>query len=318
MSEAPEALRVEVPAALGGVRLDRAVALLTGLSRSAVRALVEGGAVRLDGEVAARGSVVLEAGADLVIEGARPAVPVLEADPSVAFDVVASDADVVVVDKPWDLVVHPGAGQRAGTLASGILARFPDVGRLAEEGLCAPERPGIVHRLDRGTSGLLVVARTPRALASLGAQMAGHSAERRYVALVRGEVAEDRGVVDAPLGRSLRRPTQMAVSATGRPARTSYVVLRRYGDPDTTLLDLALDTGRTHQIRVHMAAIGHPVVGDERYGERGATGLARGRFFLHAYALAFDHPADGRRVSYRSALPEDLADFLKKRPALGS
>ncbi len=315
MSGPPETLRVEVPAALDGVRLDRAVALLRGLSRSAVRSLVEAGGVRVDGVVQPRGSALLATGGRLEIDGVAPEVPVLEADPGVAFDVVESDEDVVVVDKPWDLVVHPGAGHRSGTLAGGVLARFPDVGRLAAEGLCPPERPGIVHRLDRGTSGLLVVARSPRALASLGAQMAAHGADRRYAALVGGIVADDRGIVDAPLGRSVRRPTQMAVSASGREARTSYVVLARYPATRSTLVALALDTGRTHQIRVHMAAIGHPVVGDDRYGER-SSGLGRGRFFLHAYSLAFDHPADGRRVTYRSELPADLAAMLPEPPVL--
>jgi 23S rRNA pseudouridine1911/1915/1917 synthase len=319
VSDPPGAsLDIEVPAALDGVRLDRAIALLTERSRAAVSTLVAGGGVRIDGAVQTRRSVLLEAGSRLeILELADPR-PVLAPEPGVRFEVVAVDDDVVVVDKPWDLVVHPGSGRRTGTLVAGIVARFPDVARLAEDGHCDPERPGIVHRLDRGTSGLLVVARSGRAVESLAAQMAAHTVRRRYAALVRGIVADDLGMVDAPVGRSARRPTQMAVSAGGRDARTSYEVVARSLESDTTLVALTLETGRTHQVRVHMAAIGHPVVGDDRYGARGPSGLARGRFFLHAFELAFDHPADSRRVSYRAELPEDLVALLPERSKLPS
>jgi 23S rRNA pseudouridine1911/1915/1917 synthase len=218
---------------------------------------------------------------------------------------------VIVVDKAPGLVVHPGAGHARGTLVGGLLARFPDLGNLASAGVCPPERPGVVHRLDKGTSGLLVVARTAGAYASLVGQLAARTVDRRYVALVRGAVADERGEVDAPIGRSARTPTRMAVSASGKPARTAYTVLERLGG--TTLLSLTLRTGRTHQIRVHLAAIGHPVVGDERYGSPERT-LGPGRFFLHAGALAFDHPGTGERVSFSSPLPDDLeADLVARR-----
>ncbi len=313
------ALDVEVPAALDGVRLDRAVAMLTGLSRAAVSELIEGGGVSLDGAVQTRRAAILGGGARLVVAGTPPVSGTLAPEPEVAFSVVALDDDVIVVDKPWDLVVHPGAGRSTGTLAAGVVARFPDVARLADDGLCEPDRPGIVHRLDRGTSGLLVIARSPRAVRSLSAQMTGHTAARRYAALVHGHLADDRGIVDAPVGRSSRRPTQMTVSASGRDARTAYEVVARYEDPLSTLVALTLDTGRTHQVRVHMAAIGHPVVGDDRYGERGRAGragLVTGRFFLHAFELAFDHPSDARRVGYRAELPEELVSILPDRPEL--
>jgi 23S rRNA pseudouridine1911/1915/1917 synthase len=315
------ALDVEVPAALEGVRLDRAVSMLTGLSRAAATDLIEGGGVSLDGGVQTRRSITLGAGAHLVVAGVPPAPRTVAPEAEVSFSVVAVDDDVIVVDKPWDLVVHPGAGRSSGTLVAGVVARFPEVARLADDGLCEPDRPGIVHRLDRGTSGLLVVARSQRAVRSLSAQMTGHTAARRYAALVHGHLADDRGIVDAPVGRSARRPTQMTVSATGRDARTAYEVVARYEDPMATLVALTLDTGRTHQVRVHMAAIGHPVVGDDRYGERGRAGragLVTGRFFLHAFELAFDHPLDARRVSYRADLPEDLVAILPDRPELPS
>jgi 23S rRNA pseudouridine1911/1915/1917 synthase len=195
---------------------------------------------------------------------------------------------------------------------SGLLARYPDLGRPSE--LWDPERPGIVHRIDRGTSGLLAVARTDDAYRSLVAQLGARSVARRYLALVAGHVAEDRGAIEAPIGRSARTPTRMAVSAQGRDARTTYRVLERRDDPlPATLLSLNLDTGRTHQIRVHLAAIGHPVVGDDRYGGPGRVGgtlLAPGRLFLHAAELGFEHPLTHEELSFSSVLPEDLARVL--------
>jgi 23S rRNA pseudouridine1911/1915/1917 synthase len=315
-------LDIEVPAMLDGVRLDRAVSFVTGLSRAAAALLIDNGKVLVDGASQTRRSAVLRSGSRLVVDDAGIERSALEAEPGVEFAVVVSDDDIVVVDKPWDLVVHPGAGRRDGTLVGGILARFPDVGELVAAGYGEPDRPGIVHRLDRGTSGLLVVARTPRAVSSLSEQMTEHTAGRRYAALVHGHVAEDRGLIDAPVGRSSRQPTLMTVSSAGRDARTAYEVVARYDDPfPSTLVVAALETGRTHQVRVHMAAIGHPVVGDPRYGKGQAASrlgaLAAGRFFLHAFELAFDHPADGRRVTFRAPLPGDLAALLPDAPELG-
>ncbi len=177
-------------------------------------------------------------------------------------------------------------------------------------GVCPPDRPGIVHRLDKGTSGLLAVARTEEAYRALVDQLATRTMERRYLALVAGDVADDRGEVEAPIGRSTRTPTKMAVTASGKPARTAYTVVeRRSGERPTTLLELALQSGRTHQIRVHMAAIGHPVVGDARYGVPDKR-LGSGRFFLHAFKLAFAHPVTGERIEFTSPLPEDLQAYL--------
>jgi 23S rRNA pseudouridine1911/1915/1917 synthase len=227
----------------------------------------------------------------------------LEPDPTVEVPVVAADEAVIVVDKPPGLVVHPGAGHATGTLVQGLLARFPELAEVGE-----PERPGIVHRLDVGTSGLLVVARTPAAYRSLVDQLASHTVERRYLALVWGTVQSDAGLVDAPIGRAAADPTQMAVAAGGRPARTRYQVLERFTNPvEATLLECRLETGRTHQVRVHLAAIGHPVVGDARYGGQRES-LPAERPFLHAHRLAFDHPTDGRRCRYESPLPPDLED----------
>ena len=295
-----------VPRALDGERIDRVVALLTGRPRREVAELVDGGSIRLSGErVATRARRVAEGD---VVEVELPPLGDDRPAPDPSVDVVVVDADehVIVVDKPAGLVVHPGAGQHEGTLVHGLLARFPELAGVGE-----PMRPGIVHRLDKGTSGLLVVARTPAALASLSGQLKARTVERQYLALVLGAVAEQRGVVDAPVGRSARHPTRMAVSTRGRPARTRYEVRERYTDPvAATLLECRLETGRTHQIRVHLAAIGHPVVGDTRYGR--VQALPMNRPFLHAYRLSLEHPGDGTRRTYESPLPTDL-EHLRER-----
>jgi 23S rRNA pseudouridine1911/1915/1917 synthase len=182
---------------------------------------------------------------------------------------------------------------------------------LSAEGLSDPSRPGIVHRLDKGTSGLLVVAKTPEGFVSLSDQLSEREMERTYLGLVQGHVIEERGVVDAPIGRSTRTPTLMAVRSDGRPARTGYEVVTRLDRPfKATLLRLRLETGRTHQIRVHLATIGHPVVNDLRYGQRRDTRLDDERFFLHSASLAFRHPRTDERVVTSAPLPADLAALV--------
>jgi 23S rRNA pseudouridine1911/1915/1917 synthase len=308
--EEPGDLDVEVPTMLDGVRVDRAVSMLTGCTRSASGALIDAGAVRVDGVVVQKGSQVLETGQRLQATIATSGAVELVAEPGVAVDVVLEDPTFLVVDKPAGLVVHPGAGQRSGTLVAGLLARYPDLAPLASLAGSAPHRPGVVHRLDKGTSGVLVVARTAGAYASLTAQLKARTMERRYVALVEGDVTDETGVIDAPIGRSQRTPTKMAVRAGGRPARTAYRVLERRGPPARSLLELRLESGRTHQIRVHLAAIGRPVVNDPRYGQHREPRLAAGRVFLHAGVLGFDHPASGERIVVTSPLPADLAALL--------
>jgi 23S rRNA pseudouridine1911/1915/1917 synthase len=307
---AEETISTEVPALLAGVRVDRGVAMVADVSRGAAAELIAAGRVLVDGSPVSVGRVSLREGSLLTIvlpaakgEGVAP-------EPGVRFEVVHADEALVVVDKPAGLVVHPGAGHDEGTLVGGLLARFPDLALLVEAGVCPPDRPGIVHRLDKGTSGLLAVARTEEAYRALVDQLATRTMERRYLALVVGDVADDRGEVEAPIGRSTRTPTKMAVTASGKPARTAYTVLERRGDENpTTLLELALQSGRTHQIRVHMAAIGHPVVGDARYGTPDKR-LGSGRFFLHAFKLGFDHPVTGARTDFSSPLPADLQAYL--------
>ncbi len=304
-----------VPAALAGERVDRVVSLLTGMTRSQVAALVDEGAVSLDRVAVRTRSHRVSEGETLEVPDA-PTAPLagLEPEADVVFSVVHVDDAVVVVDKPAGVVVHPGAGNARGTLVAGLLARFPDLAGLAHGG--AEFRPGIVHRLDKGTSGLLVVARTEAARQSLVAQLASRAAERRYRALVWGLVDSNEGLIDAPIRRAEADPTRMAIRSGGKEARTRYRVEGRFSAPmPSTLVECRLETGRTHQIRVHLSAIGHPVVGDVRYRRQGKwpAGLPRmapERVWLHAAALGFDHPGSGERLSFTSPLPDDLTAVL--------
>ncbi len=296
----------EVPPALAGERLDRIVAFALDVSRTVASAVIEASGVLVDGAPAPSGKVRLTEGQSVAI--ASSAVPVEQPpqpEPDVEFGVVYEDEAIVVIDKPAGLVVHPGAGNPSGTLANGLLARFPEVVDVGEM-----IRPGIVHRLDAGSSGLLVVARTQPAADALIEQFSTHHPMREYIALVWGHPAAPHGVIDAPVGRSRRDPLKMAVVADGRWARTEYRVTARYDSPaELALLECRLETGRTHQIRVHLSSINHPLVGDPVYGQRRPK-LQLERPFLHAARLAFDHPVAGERVEFESPLPADLADRL--------
>jgi 23S rRNA pseudouridine1911/1915/1917 synthase len=291
-----------VPASLAGERVDRALALLTGWSRADVAALIEEGAVRIGGQPVVKSRRLAE-GDEVEVEGepAADAPPVAE---PVDFPVVHADDDIVVVAKPAGLVVHPGAGHETGTLAGGLLHRFPEIAGVGD-----PMRPGIVHRLDRDTSGLMVVARTAGAHDALTAALAARAIERRYLALAWGRFDARRGTIDAPIGRSATRRTRMAVREAGKEARTGYEVLTQYDHPVCALVECRLETGRTHQIRVHLAAIGHPVVGDATYGGD-RNPLRPGRPFLHAHALALTHPTTGERLEFSDPLPPELAAVL--------
>ena len=296
-----------VGSALDGLRLDRVVALVADVSRSVAARLVATGGVRLDGAVVTSGTRRVAAGESLSVAVDRRDDPRPAADPDVAFQTVFEDAHVVVVDKPAGLVVHPGAGHDRGTLVNGLLARYPDIADVGDA-----YRPGIVHRLDRGTSGLMVVARTELAYHLLVEQLRSRQPQRVYSALVRGQPEAASGVIDAPIGRSSRNPQRMTVTDRGRSARTGYTVERRYCVPaSAALLSCRLETGRTHQIRVHLRAIGHPVVGDPTYGSgRVDDVFGLSRPFLHAGSLSFTHPVSGETVQAESPLPPDLAAVL--------
>ncbi len=306
-----EHLDLVVPGSIDAIRIDRVLSMLTGLSRSEASALVSTGAVTLDGKVVAKSSASVFEGQHLVAALPTPESGPVQPDASVPVDVLLDDLDFAVINKAPGQVVHPGAGQRQGTLVAGLLALFPELRRLGDEGLCDPLRPGIVHRLDKGTSGLLVVAKSTEGFVSLSAQLADRLMERTYLGMVEGHVREERGVVDAPIGRSTRTPTLMAVRSDGRPARTGYEVIARIDKPQPmTLLRLQLDTGRTHQIRVHLATIGHPVVNDPRYGHRRERRLPEDRFFLHSTTLSFSHPRTGEWITASAPLPEDLRPLV--------
>jgi len=296
----------EVPAALAGERLDRIVALIGDVSRSDAALMIAAGGVSVDGAVAKSGKVRLSEGQQVSVDpNSRPTVPLPAADDSVEFGIVHVDDSVIVVDKPAGLVVHPGAGNPDKTLVNGLLARFPEIAGVGE-----PIRPGIVHRLDAGSSGLLVVARTQDAADLLIEQFADHSATRRYEALVWGVPDAPHGIIDGPIGRDRGDPLKMAVVANGRYARTDYRVIGSYSAPAVvSRLECRLETGRTHQIRVHLASIGHPLVGDPTYSQRRPM-LGLTRPFLHAAELAFVHPQTGQRVTFHSPLAADLVAWL--------
>ena len=299
-------IREEIPAALAGERLDRIVALLTDASRSDAAALVANGGAKLDGVVTTSGKIRVSL--DQVVEIDPEQLPKQQlpiADPSIALSIVFADADVIVVDKPAGLVVHPGHGHPDGTLVNAILALYPDVAAVGD-----PLRPGIVHRLDVGTSGLMVVARSDRAYRSLVAALAARTVTRAYLALVWGHLESPNGVIDAPIGRDHRDPLRMAVVIDGKPARTRYHTLTNFRSPvEVSEVECRLESGRTHQIRVHLAAAGHPVVGDGQYGGM-RSGVSSPRPFLHAAELAFVHPGTGATMTFTSPLPPDLRDVL--------
>jgi 23S rRNA pseudouridine1911/1915/1917 synthase len=325
VSDLGEHLQLSVPNALDGERVDRGLALLAGLTRAQAARLVAEGRARVGGKAVVSGSRRLHSGEVLDVE--LPATVVAAPEATLELDqgeraglagaaaarVVYVDADVVVVDKPAGLVVHPGAGNSGGTLVQQLLELFPDMAGAGPEG----DRPGIVHRLDKGTSGLLVVARSAPAREGLVRQMAARSAERRYLALVHGQVEGDEGVIDAPLARSQSQRLRMAVVHGGRSARTHYRVHGQCGAPlPATLVTCRLETGRTHQVRVHFAAIGHPLVADVNYAKPSQVQLVRQvlpglhRPWLHAARLGFVHPLSGEAMSFTSPLPPDLQESL--------
>lgn len=314
MSAAPSTtITEEIPHALDGQRVDRVVSFATGLSRSQAALTIESGKVLVNGRVVEKTSARVGTG-DVLVVSVDEQVDVLEPDASVPVTTVFVDDHIIVVDKQAGLVVHAGAGVQSKTLVHGLIARFPDLVMLRDMD-DPPIRPGIVHRLDRGTSGLLVVARTAMAKESLTEQLRSRTMGRRYVALVAGHIESESGLIDAPLGRSPRTPTTRSVVADGRPARTHYEVVQRFAEPMCTMVDVRLETGRTHQIRAHFEAVGHQVVGDTQYGDDDDFGI--GRPFLHAAQLDLVHPNTGEPMTFESPLAEDLEAALARLEAAG-
>lgn len=287
-----------------GARLDSFLAeALPDMSRAAAARLVEGGNVRVDGRTASKSYRLT--GAETV-EVAPPGPVAIDAvAQDIPLDVVYEDADVIVVNKPAGLVVHPAPGHPDGTLVNALLHRCGD----SLSGIGGALRPGIVHRIDRDTSGLVIAAKNDAAHRALAAQLRDHSLARTYECIVVGNLREDSGTVDAPIARDPRDRKRMAVVAGGRRAVTHWEALARY--PGYTHARCRLETGRTHQIRAHMAYIGHPVLGDTVYGAKkpvpGLTGQC-----LHAAGLRFVHPRTGEAVELRCPLPEEFVAMLKK------
>jgi 23S rRNA pseudouridine1911/1915/1917 synthase len=287
-------------------RVDRYVADATGLSRSYVQKLISDGRLTSDGEPL-RANAVVGAGTELRLDVPEAIALEMTAEPDIVLRVVYEDDDLLIIDKPAGLVVHPSPGHAGGTLVNALLAHG---GGSAWGGIAGVQRPGIVHRLDRDTSGLLMVARRDSAQASLMAQLKARRIKKTYQALVAGNVNAALGRIEAPIGRDPKHRTRMAVVPDGRPSVTGYRVRERFAG--WTLLELDLITGRTHQIRVHLEAIGHPVAGDRVYGtgtsRRGPEGLDR--LFLHAWRLELTSPSTGQLIRAVAPLPGELEQVL--------
>jgi 23S rRNA pseudouridine1911/1915/1917 synthase len=286
---------------IDGERLDVFVARrLPSLTRSRVQRLIDDGAVTVAG-ARAKASLRLEAGQRVSVEVPPPA-PARAAPEPIALDVIFEDGDVLAVNKPPGMTVHPAGGHTSGTLVNAILAHCDDL-----SGIGGVMRPGIVHRLDRDTSGVILVAKNDAAHQALARQLKERTIAKVYLALVEGTPKPAEGVIDAPVARDPVHRERMAVVTRGREAVTAYRVVERF--KGVSLVEARPKTGRTHQIRVHLAAIGHPIAGDRVYGKRSAVVA---RQFLHALRIAFDHPRTGERMTLEAPLPADLDRALKQ------
>ena len=292
--------KVEFIVTTEGVRLDKCIAAeCPEVSRSYVQRLISDGYITVN-DRAAKGSLKLKVG-DKITAVIPPPAPPTPLPEEIPLTIVYEDSDLLVVDKPAGLAVHPAPGHPSHTLVNAILSHCPD---LATGGSM---RPGIVHRLDKNTSGLMVVAKNNAAQQNLSNQIKARSVLKRYLVLVQGHPSPERGIIEAPIGRDSRYRKRMAVVSTGREARTQYRVIK-YLD-NYTLLEVTLETGRTHQIRVHLSAIGFPVIGDDVYGKRSPH---LGRQFVHACHLGFRLPSTGEYVEFSSKLAPDLEEALKR------
>lgn len=293
-------VEVEVPDSLDGDRVDKVIAEIFGLSRARAANVVSLG-VEVDQEPA-RSSTRVHAGQLIACEPPGDDAGLVPED--VDFEVLFEDGDVIVVDKPAGVVVHPGSGHSLGTLAAGLIHRYPEL-----VGVGAADRWGLVHRLDKNTSGVILVARNTDAFDDLVGQLRERKIGRTYRALVEGSLSSPTGTIEAPIGRDPSRPTRRAITHGGKFARTHYDVVTTFAGHDATLVEVVLETGRTHQIRVHMAAIGHPVAGDGTYGAT-RKDLNSPRTFLHAFRIEFAHPVSGEPVEVEAPLPPDLQTVL--------
>ncbi len=297
-----EIIQLTIPAALAGHRLDQSLAeLLPQHSRSRIQAWCDAGEVRLDGRPVSRKTRVHGGEAVEVRATPHPAQLPHEAE-AIDLEVIHEDADILVVNKPPGLVTHPGAGNWSGTLLNALLHHCPQLAGLP--------RAGIVHRLDKDTTGLMVVAKTAQAQSRLTHDLQARTVKRVYWAVAMGRLRSRAGVIDAPIGRHPVHRTRMAVLPGGKPAVTHYRVLRPYAA--TTWIECHLETGRTHQIRVHLAHIGHPLLGDPVYATHRQAPLRFHRQALHARRLALTHPRTGETIEWEAPLPADLAGLIDR------
>jgi len=273
-------------------------------SRSQIQSMIKQGLVKVN-DVVVKAGYSLKAGDLIRVTIPAPSAPGLEPQ-HIPIKIVYQDEDIIVLDKPAGLVVHPSPGHPDHTLVNALLAIFPELAAGDDS-----QRPGIVHRLDKDTSGLMIVARNSRARESLMSQMKNREVIKKYYALVQGHLSPKKGAIEAPVGRDPSHRQRMALVSKGKYARTAYEVAGEYGAD--TLVEATLETGRTHQIRLHFAAIGHPVTGDATYGQHSQE---LNRQFLHSYYLKFRHPANGREMEFTSALPPELKEYLNKQQGL--
>ena len=304
-------MRLEVSPEHAGIRIDKYLAeSLPDISRSYLQKLFRDGEIRMNGK-AVKASAKTLAGAEIVFAIPEPEEPeILPED--IPLDILYEDSDVILINKPKDMVVHPAAGHYTGTLVNGLMYHC----REGLSGINGVLRPGIVHRIDKDTTGVLVVCKNDRAHNGLAEQLAEHSITRKYRAIVCGNLKEDEGTVDAPLGRHPQDRKKMAiVRSGGKRAVTHYRVLERFGK--YTYIECQLETGRTHQIRVHMASLGHPLLGDEVYG-RGKSPFKLEGQTLHAMVLGFIHPTTGEYMEFQAPLPEYFEKLLEKLRKMSS
>ncbi len=311
-------METEIPPDAAGARLDRHLSQVFGdLSRTRLKSLIEQGKVEIDDRTITEPSYRVKPGEHVMVAW----VPAVEADPepqTIPLTVLYEDADLIVIDKPAGMVVHPAPGNPDGTLVNALLGHCGD----SLSGIGGVRRPGIVHRLDKDTSGVMVAAKTDRAHQGLATLFAEHDIERVYMALVFGAPIRPRGVIEGPIGRDPKDRKRMAVREGGKAALTHYRVARRFGAA-ASLLECRLETGRTHQIRVHLANAGYPVIGDPVYGRRrqampkglDAAGQdavrALGRQALHAAVLGFRHPVSGETLRFEAPMPEDMRAVIR-------
>lgn len=292
---------MDVTIKTGGVRLDKALAELTDLSRTVANEQIKLGQVLVNGQ-AKKAKYTVQEG-DVISYQIPEGEEVEYVAENLPLEIIYEDKDVAVVNKPQGMVVHPSAGHTSGTLVNALLYHIKDL-----SGINGVLRPGIVHRIDKDTSGLLMVAKNDQAHLKLAEELKAQKSLRKYLAIVHGNLPNDRGVIEAPIGRSEKDRKKQAVTAKGKEAVTRFQVLERFGD--YTLVELTLETGRTHQIRVHMAYIGHPVAGDEAYGPR-KTLKGHGQF-LHAQTLGFTHPSTGEVMTFTAEAPAIFQETLEK------